>query len=57
MPATAFGATGIVVESEAEIADAVDRALTAEGSVVVDVRTSLEAISAYTTIEKLHGGR
>ena len=55
--ARAFGATGIVVERESEIEAAVAAALAAEGSVVVDVRSSLEAISAYTTMAKLHGGR
>ena len=55
--ARAFGATGIVVERESDIEAAVDAALAAEGSVVVDVRSSLEAISAYTTLAKLRGGR
>jgi len=55
--ARSFGAEGIVVETEAEIAAAVERTLAAEGSVVVDVRSSLEAISAYTTLAKLRGGR
>lgn len=55
--ARSFGAEGIVVETEAEIEDAVGRTLAAEGSVVVDVRSSLEAISAYTTLAKLRGGR
>ena len=44
-------------ERESDIEAAVEAALAAEGSVVVDVRSSLEAISAYTTIAKLHGGR
>ncbi len=44
-----------MVEQEAEIEATVDAALAAEGSVVVDVRSSLETISAYTTIAKLHG--
>jgi acetolactate synthase-1/2/3 large subunit len=55
--ARAFGATGIVVEREADIEAAVAAALAAKGSVVVDVRSSLEAISAYTTLAKLRGGR
>ncbi len=45
-----------MVERESDIEAAVDAALAAEGSVVVDLRSSLEAISAYTTIAKLHGG-
>ena len=55
--AQSFGAEGIVVETEDEIEDAVERTLAAEGSVVLEVRSSLEAISAYTTLEKLRGGR
>ncbi len=51
--ARSFGATGIVIARESEIEAAVEAALAAEGSVVVDVRSSLEAISAYTTIAKL----
>ena len=52
--ARAFGATGIAIERDEDIEDAVARALAAEESVIVDVRASLEAISAYTTIERLH---
>ena len=52
--ARAFGATGIRVECDADIPDAVTEALAADGPVVVDVRASLQAISAYTTIEALH---
>ncbi|MHA1153103.1 MAG: thiamine pyrophosphate-dependent enzyme [Alphaproteobacteria bacterium] len=55
--ARSFGAEGITIESEAEIEDAVERALAAEGSVLLEVRSSLEAISAYTTLDKLRGGR
>jgi acetolactate synthase-1/2/3 large subunit len=53
--ARAFGATGLVVETESDIENAVAAALAADGPVVVDVRASLEAISAYTTITQLHG--
>jgi acetolactate synthase-1/2/3 large subunit len=52
--ARAFGATALVVETEDDIEEAVAAALAAEGAVVVEVRASLEAISAYTTIEQLH---
>jgi acetolactate synthase-1/2/3 large subunit len=55
--ARSFGAEGIVVETEAEIDAAVERTLAAESSVLLDVRSSLEAISAYTTLDKLRGGR
>jgi acetolactate synthase-1/2/3 large subunit len=57
MWARSFGAEGIAVETEAEIEDAVERTLAAEGSVLVEVHSSLEAISAYTTLDKLRGGR
>ena len=55
--ARSFGAEGITIEREDEIEDAVARTLAAEGSVLLEVRSSLEAISAYTTLEKLRGGR
>jgi acetolactate synthase-1/2/3 large subunit len=55
--AQSFGAEGIAIAREDEIEDAVERTLAAEGSVVLEVRSSLEAISAYTTLEKLRGGR
>jgi acetolactate synthase-1/2/3 large subunit len=55
--ARSFGAEGIVVETEAEIDAVVERALAAQDSVLLDVRSSLEAISAYTTLDKLRGGR
>ncbi len=54
--ARAFGATAMVIERYEDIEDVVARALVAEESVIVDVRASLEAISAYTTIERLHAG-
>jgi acetolactate synthase-1/2/3 large subunit len=55
--ARAFGATGLVVESDADVEPGVEAALAAEGPVLVEVRASLEAISAYITIEQLRGGR
>jgi acetolactate synthase-1/2/3 large subunit len=55
--AQSFGAEGIAIAREDEIEDAVERTLAAEGSVVLEVRSSLEAISAYTTLDKLRGGR
>lgn len=51
--AEAFGATGLTIENESDIGDVVSRALEVKGSVVVDVRSSLELISAYTTINKI----
>ncbi|HWI26430.1 MAG TPA: thiamine pyrophosphate-dependent enzyme, partial [Stellaceae bacterium] len=44
--AEAFGATGIRVERTAEIEGALDRALAEPGPALLDVRTSLEHISA-----------
>jgi acetolactate synthase-1/2/3 large subunit len=55
--ARSFGAEGITIEREDEIEDAVARTLAAKGSILLEVRSSLEAISAYTTLEKLRGGR
>ena len=55
--AQSFGAEGIAIARDEEIEDAVARTLATSGSVVLEVRSSLEAISAYTTLEKLRGGR
>jgi acetolactate synthase-1/2/3 large subunit len=55
--AEAFGATGIRVEREAEIEGALDRALAAPGPALIDVRTSLEHISAFTTLSAVAGAR
>jgi acetolactate synthase-1/2/3 large subunit len=48
--AEAFGATGIKVERDEEIDAALDRAFAAKGPALIDVRTSLEHISAFTTL-------
>ena len=53
--ARAFGATGLTVAQPEAAEDAVAEALACEGPVVVDVLSSLEAISAYTTLTKLRG--
>jgi acetolactate synthase-1/2/3 large subunit len=50
-----FGALGLTVTDPDEIAAAVAAALDHDGPVVIDVISSLEAISAYTTISKLRG--
>jgi acetolactate synthase-1/2/3 large subunit len=50
-----FGALGLTVTDPDEIAEAVTKALGYDGPVVIDVISSLEAISAYTTISKLRG--
>jgi acetolactate synthase-1/2/3 large subunit len=48
--AEAFGATGIKIERDDEIDGALDRAFAATRPVLIDVRTSLEHISAFTTL-------
>jgi len=53
--AEAFGARGIRVERAAEIEDAVAEFLAEPGPSLLSVRSSLEAISAFTTISKLRG--
>jgi acetolactate synthase-1/2/3 large subunit len=55
--AEAFGATGIRVEREAEIERALDWALAVPGPALIDVQTSLEHISAFTTLGALAGAR
>ncbi len=51
----AFGALGVTVANPADIPGAVAAALAHDGPAVIDVRSSLEAISAYTTISRLRG--
>jgi acetolactate synthase-1/2/3 large subunit len=51
--ARAFGATGIAVETSADVPKAVAAALSAEGPTVIDVRSSLEHITAFTTLSAL----
>lgn len=51
--ARAFGATGITVSTSAEAPAAVAAALAAEGPAVIDVRSSLEHISAFTTLSAM----
>jgi acetolactate synthase I/II/III large subunit len=55
--AEAFGATGIRVEREEEIDAALDRALASPGPALIDVRTSLEHISAFTTLSAVAAAR
>ncbi|MGF1651156.1 MAG: thiamine pyrophosphate-dependent enzyme [Hyphomicrobiaceae bacterium] len=50
----AFGALGLTVASAADIAPAIETMLAHDGPVVVDVRASVEAISAHTTISAMH---
>ena len=51
--ARAFGATGITVATSAEAPGAVAAALAADGPAVIDVRSSLEHISAFTTLSAM----
>jgi len=51
--AEAFGAKGIVIDNVADVEASVAEALAHDGPVVVDVRSSLDHISAYTTIDRL----
>jgi acetolactate synthase-1/2/3 large subunit len=52
--AESLGAKGLSIDNESDIEDVVARALAEKGSVVVDVCSSVELISAYTTISKIH---
>ncbi|MSP47962.1 MAG: acetolactate synthase [Alphaproteobacteria bacterium] len=51
--ARSFGATGLILARSADAADVVAQALAAEGPAVIDVRSSLEHISAFTTLSAL----
>ena len=51
--ARAFGAVGITVSTSAEAPAAVAQALAADGPAVIDVRSSLEHISAFTTLSAM----
>ena len=55
--ARAFGAEGLTIARQEDAEDVVGQALACDRAVVVDVQSSLEAISAYTTISKLRGDR
>jgi acetolactate synthase-1/2/3 large subunit len=53
--AEAFGARGLVVAHERDVAGAVDKALAHDGPVVVDMRTSIEQISAFASLQEIAG--
>jgi len=53
----AFGALGLKVERADEVERALDAAFASAGPAVIDVRTSLEYISAFTTLSALAGTR
>jgi acetolactate synthase-1/2/3 large subunit len=55
--AQAFGAKGLTIETPEQALPVVREALASDGSVVVDVRASLDHISAYITLEKLASRR
>ncbi len=51
-----FGALGLTVETADQAAAAAAEALAHDGPVVIDVKSSVEGINAFTTIAKLRGG-
>ncbi|HKY95180.1 MAG TPA: thiamine pyrophosphate-dependent enzyme, partial [Kiloniellales bacterium] len=53
--AESFGARGLLVERLEDVEGAAQEALAARGPVVVDVRSSMESISIFTTIAQLRG--
>ena len=53
--ARAFGAAGLTLDRQENAEAVIAEALACDKAVVVDVRSSLEAISAYTTISTLRG--
>jgi len=55
--ARSFGATGLTLAKSADSAKIVAEALAAEGPAVIDVRSSLEHISAFTTLSALAPAR
>ncbi len=52
--AESLGAKGLTIDADCDIDAIVGQALDEKKSVVVDVRSSLELISAYTTIGEIH---
>jgi acetolactate synthase I/II/III large subunit len=55
--AEAFGALGLRLEREDEVERVLDAAFASTGPAVIDVRTSLEYISAFTTLSALAASR
>lgn len=55
--ARAHGALGLRIDAEDEVERVVGEALAADAAVVVHVRTSLQRLSAYTTLSAAAGGR
>ncbi len=54
--AKSFGVTALTIELGDDVAAKVAEALAVEGPCVVEVKSSLEAVSAFTTISGLRGG-
>ena len=48
-----FGAKGLRIENDADVGPVVADAMTSEGAVVVDVRTSLNYISAWVRLDEM----
>ena len=55
MWARSFGVTAITISMGDDVEAKVAEALATEGPCVVEVKSSLEAISAFTTVSKLRG--
>ncbi|MBT7569009.1 MAG: thiamine pyrophosphate-binding protein, partial [Rhodospirillaceae bacterium] len=53
--AEAYGAKGLKIETDDDMPGVVAEALAHDGPVLIDVRTSLEYIAAYTTISDIRG--
>ncbi len=53
--AEAFGALGLSIAQESDVAPVLARALGHDGPVVIDVRTSLHYITAFATLDSLRG--
>jgi len=52
----AYGARGLTIAGDSDVAPVVAAALAHDGPVVVDVRTSLHHISSYATLDDLRSG-
>ena len=53
--AEAYGIKGFVIERDEDIKSVIDKAFKVDGPSLVEVKTSLEYITAYTTISQLRG--
>ena len=55
--AASFGALGLKIEKPEDAPDVVTQAFAHDGPVMVDVNTSLETISALTTISEVRAAK